>query len=378
MKIKQSVLMFRKRLLAYSETFIADYGAHLQRYAASYAGYGLDKRGLSYLDRSEAILLSDYSRFPSLEKTLYKYGLACNKEWLNAIRRKKPDLLHAHFGFDGVAAINLAKKLNIPLITTFYGHDIAPDNLRSGYKKSLPRLYEKCTLFIAFSAHLKRRALAHGCPESKIIVHYSGLDLGKFTGEKEYTANPSILFVGRLQYKKGVKYAIRAMKIVAEKHPSAKLLIAGSGPLQKDLELLSQDIGTKVQFLGVQTPAQVSELMRKAWIFCAPSITDKNGDAEGLGMVFLEAQAMRLPIVSFKTGGIPEAVDDGKTGLLCDQKDVQKLAQNILFFLDNEEKRKEFGAAGRKYIERNFDVKKQTSRLETIYDDVINQYENKP
>jgi len=105
----------------------------------------------------------------------------------------------------------------------------------------------------------------------------------------------------------------------------------------------------------------------------APSITADNGDAEGLGMVFLEAQALQTPVVSFSSGGVVEAVENESTGLLCAEKDVSSLAENIDTLLSNQSLREEFGKCGRERVEKLFDIRKQCKLLEDIYDDVCHQ-----
>ncbi|MDH3534935.1 MAG: glycosyltransferase, partial [Gammaproteobacteria bacterium] len=89
--------------------------------------------------------------------------------------------------------------------------------------------------------------------------------------------------------------------------------------------------------------------------------------AEGLGMVFLEAQALQTPVVSFRSGGVVEAVEEGSSALLSDEKDVAGLAANIAELLDNSTARHNMGASGRKRVEQHFDIRKQCAKLESIY-----------
>ena len=108
--------------------------------------------------------------------------------------------------------------------------------------------------------------------------------------------------------------------------------------------------------------------MKKTKVFCVPSIVAETGDAEGFGMVFAEANASGVPVVSFNTGGIPEAIEHGKTGLLAEEKDWMGLAKNILLLLKENDLWSKFSHYGQMRVKKLFDIRKQTSKLEEIYD----------
>ena len=102
-------------------------------------------------------------------------------------------------------------------------------------------------------------------------------------------------------------------------------------------------------------------------------MTAANGDAETFGMVFAEAQAMGLPVVSFASGGIPESVAHEKTGLLAPERDWEKLAQYLLQILQSPELWRKFSHAGPEHVRRNFDLATQTKKLEQLYNDRVLQ-----
>ncbi len=111
--------------------------------------------------------------------------------------------------------------------------------------------------------------------------------------------------------------------------------------------------------------------MQKASIFCAPSQQASNGDSEGLGMVFLEAQSCGLPVVSTVHGGIPEAVSQGETGLLVSPGDHEALANALLLYLDRPDLAAQHGAAGRQRVCKSFDTLKQAPILEQLYSEIV-------
>lgn len=111
--------------------------------------------------------------------------------------------------------------------------------------------------------------------------------------------------------------------------------------------------------------------MNKAKVFYVPSITANTGASEVFGMVFAKAQAMGLPVVSFKTGGIPEAVSQGTTGFLAPERDSDGIAEYILCLMKNEELWQQFSRNGQKRVPEEFNLAYQTSLLEDVYDRVL-------
>ena len=160
------------------------------------------------------------------------------------------------------------------------------------------------------------------------------------------------------------------MESLKTRFPELKLTLVGDGDLRQPLQQEAVNRGIQAEFVGTETAAQIRERLARCWVFAAPSITAESGDAEGLGMVFLEAQALNTPVVSFHSGGVTEAVDDGISGLLCREKDVTSFTENVAELLDNPALRQNMGAAGRKRIESEFDVRQQCAKLENIYNEL--------
>jgi glycosyltransferase involved in cell wall biosynthesis len=200
-----------------------------------------------------------------------------------------------------------------------------------------------------------------------LLQHYIGIDLEKFTQPKNETEEPTLLFVGRLVEKKGCTYLLQAMERLKPRFPDLRLTIIGEGDLKPALrqEALSRQLN--IDFAGTASATEIRQQLARCWLFVAPSITAASGDAEGLGMVFLEAQALQTPVVSFRSGGLVEAVVEGETALLSEEKDVAGLAQNIADLLENQSLRHNMGKAGRERVEQHFDVRKQCAKLESIY-----------
>lgn len=295
--------------------------------------------------------------------------------FLRRVRRLDPVLLHAHSGFAGLSSLRMAKWLRIPLVTTFHGRDATIDNLLAvashyGWRDYVRRrhvLASKGRLFIAVSKFMKCKMLERGFPEERIVVHYMGVDTDFFCGDPLVSREPIILFVGRLEEMKGCEFAIRAMAKVQSKLPETELVIIGDGPLRHDLERMARTELRRYRFLGVQPPEVVRQWMNRARVFSVPSLRASTGETETFGMVFAEAQSMGLPVASFASGGIPEAVGDGTTGLLAKERDWEALAYNIADLLSSRDKWQRMSDAGQQRVRSLFNLKTQTARLEEIY-----------
>ena len=361
------VAIFRKRLLSYSETFIADQGQLLPHYRPVYCGFHKDNSGIEMIAGSTTILLENNSNLASLEKTMFRLGLSSGRNWLDRIREQNPALIHAHFFNDGLDAVRIGSRLDIPVVTTVHGHDITKHENAVAQSSTNRHFFDRVDRVIAVSEFMAKQALARGCPESKLLQHYIGIDLDKFTQLKDETEQPSLLFVGRLVEKKGCTYLLQAMEHLKKRFPDLHLTIIGEGELKSSLQQEAAARQLNVRFTGAATAAEIRQQLARCWLFVAPSITAESGDMEGLGMVFLEAQALQTPVVSFRSGGLVEAVEEDKTALLSAEKDISGLTENIASLLENSSLRHNMGAEGRKRVEENFDVRKQCAKLEMIY-----------
>jgi glycosyltransferase involved in cell wall biosynthesis len=153
--------------------------------------------------------------------------------------------------------------------------------------------------------------------------------------------------------------------------PAAQLVVIGGGPLRKHYEARAASLGVRCRFLGIQPTAVVCQWMAGSAVFCVPSVVAASGDAEGFGMVFIEAQAMGLPVVSTLSGGIPEAVINGETGLLVAERDPQALTEAILQLMEDEELWQRYSLAGRKHVVNHFNLAQQTRRLESVFEQLL-------
>lgn len=396
MASKKTVIIYRDQLIPYSETFIPAQVENFSSYQGFYVGSSGFPTAKSMLPQDRTIILGNLAFPPGFWKTAYKLTGFIHPTWLKYLQDLSPQLIHAHFGLDGVLALPLAKKLQVPLILTFHGYYATVEIklsqsqsfyaqtwnfvnnrgqfFRELYFRNRDRLFQEADYFIAVSEFIRSQLIEKGCPPEKIKVNYIGIDVDKFTPNPEVKREPIVLFVGRLIEKKGCEYLIRAIAQVQQTIPNIKLVVIGDGILRSSLESLAGSLLSNYCFLGVQPPEVVKEWMNKAFLLGAPSVTTATGESEGLPIVILEAQAMGLPVVSSIHAGIPEAIIDGETGFLTPERDWETMAKYILNLFENVELREGFSVRGRRRIETEFNLKLNSAKLEKIYDSMVEKF----
>lgn len=372
---KETVLIYRDNLLPPSETFIKAQAENLSVFQTYYVGakrFGTN----SILDNNKTMVINNGSRVGRIREILYKLsGLSLGMQ--NQLLKLDPKLIHAHFGPDGIMASKFAKKLGIPLIVTFHGYDatIKDDQARGyfhkNYVKRRDELVNDANVLIAVSNFIKKKMIEQGFPEHKIVQHYIGIDTEFFTHDPIVKREKIVLFVGRLVEKKGVEYLIKALSKIQKWDKEIKLIIIGEGPLRRELEKTAQELLLNYKFLGAQNPLTIKNWLNKSKVFCVPSVTAENGDAEGFGMVFAEANSMGVPVVSFDSGGISEAVSHGETGFLAPEKDIDILASYIKTLFKDEELWSEFSKNGIERVRSLYNLKENTKGLEEIYKKIL-------
>ena len=148
--------------------------------------------------------------------------------------------------------------------------------------------------------------------------------------------------------------------------------------MRRELGALSHALNLNCRFLGEQKQADILPWLAQARVFCGPSITLDDGTSEAFGNVFCEAQAMGVPVVSFRTGGIPETMVEGVTGLLANERDVSEARRTYRALSARRWFLGKSSQAAIAWVRQTFDVKRQTARLETLYDQAIEEFSHRP
>lgn len=370
------VLIFRSTLLARSEAFIREQGEALERFEPWYAGCRYGEAGVP---AERSVVVNQGGAGDRLRELAFKLtGVAPGLR--RRVRAIAPALVHAHFGPDAALILPLTRALGAPLVTTFHGYDATMDDafarksffLHRRYLARRAALQREGKAFVAVSEFVRDRLLAQGFPPERTVVRCIGVPLDRFRPMPRIAREPIVLFVGRLAPEKGCAHLIEVMARVEQECPHAELVVIGDGPLRASLARQARAV-PRSRFIGSVPQRQVVEWMARAQVLCVPSVTLPSGEAEGFGLVFAEAQAMALPVVSYGVGGIPEAVAHGETGLLAPEGERAMLFAHLVRLLRDADLRARMGAAGRRRAERLFDLRTQTQALERLYAAALGQ-----
>jgi colanic acid/amylovoran biosynthesis glycosyltransferase len=168
---------------------------------------------------------------------------------------------------------------------------------------------------------------------------------------------------------KGQAYLIEACRLLRERDVEFNCLFVGDGPDMVALERLvdQHELHDLVHFEGRRTRAEILELLGVADVLVAPSVPSQDGRREGIPVVLMEAMACGLPVVSSRLSGIPELVDDGRSGLLVSPGDVSGLAAAIQVLHGDEALRRRLGSAGRAKVEQGFSLDSNAARRADLY-----------
>lgn len=294
-----------------------------------------------------------------------------------ALAEQRIELLHAHFGVEGMYSREAAQSARIPHVVTLHGFDVSYSSaalLRARtaswarYAVLRRRFLASGSLLVCVSEHVRRLALELGAPPDRTAVLPTGVDTRVLTSTPP-TTEPRIVHVARLVEKKGTAYLLDAVRLVRSRIPDVRLDIYGDGPLRRTIEaqVEANDLGQSVHLHGVRGHEAILEAMRQAAVVAVPSVTARSGDTEGLPQVVLEAGALARPVVGTDHAGIGEAVLNERTGLLVPERDVPALAESLAAVLEDQSLGAGMGSAARRRVEADFDVHRQAARLRDLY-----------
>lgn len=367
-----------------SETFIYHYLSHMKSFKPICLGWRIENLGEGgFFFPKQDIYSLQLRRYSS--KWFY-YGILkriLRRElyFEDILKKRGARLLHAHFGHNGAQALEMKSKVNIPLVTTFYGADLSKRDVIHLLKEQYQQLFREGDMFLVEGPHMKEKLHQLGCPEEKIHIQPIAIPVDTISfRERKPKANRNktvrLLFCGRFTEKKGLIYALKAVKKVWEeyRYRHIRFCMIGDGELKEQIETFVKEnrMIDYVELPGFLNYNDYLRQLEEADIFIHPSVTAANGDSEGgAPTTILEAQALGLPVIATYHADIPNVVVPGKSALLSAEGDVEELTQNILFLLKNQHLWHQMGKTGREFIEKYHDIGKEVSSLEEKYSRLI-------
>ena len=306
----------------------------------------------------------------------------CDKPWqssssevralIDVLNRENAQLLHIFFGHIAVHLLPLIRAWPEPSVVSFHGADVLVDMEKPAYRNATKQMLDAVTRVFVRSASLQRAVVELGCDENKIDIVRTGIPLQEFPfREREFPGDDEWHFVqaSRLIEKKGLSTTLHAFTNFLTHYPNATLTIAGEGPMLRELQELTRKlkIDKRVALPGFVAPEKLREIYYASHIFLHPSETGADGNQEGIPNSMLEAMATGLPVFATDHGGIPEAIENGVSGILVPERDHEALSHALLEAVQDRHLLRQFARNGADVVAEKFDQQKQIGRLEEIY-----------
>lgn len=321
--------------------------------------------------KKRGVLADDIEKIGIRVKSLNmesRLNLLAFPKLIGILRKERIDILHTFLFWANILGRLAGRIARVPII-------ISGERCINLRKKKVAILIDRLTSrwadkIVVISKAIKNTLIKREkiSPE-KIEVVYNGIDLSSFRIEdkREKDSIPKVGIVGRLHPDKGHRYFLEAAAQIIKKKPKVEFRVVGNGPLRKELEALSNklELSGKVIFAGERR--DILKIISSLNILVLSSLE------EGLGNVLLEAMATGKPVVATKVGGVPEVVLDGETGILVPPKNSDALARAILKLLMNRALARGMGQAGRKRVEKYFNIDRMVNETEKVYNNLIQE-----
>jgi colanic acid/amylovoran biosynthesis glycosyltransferase len=291
---------------------------------------------------------------------------------VGVLENAQAKLLHIYFGHIAVHLLPLIRAWGKPSVASFHGADVMVDLEKPAYRAATKQMLDAVRLVLVRSESLGRALIEIGCSPQKIRIQRTGIPVDEIPFRaRAWPSDGAWRFVQacRLIEKKGLKTSLLAFAKFAERYPRSTFTIAGEGPLRSELEARARELGAggKVSFPGFVSQAELRELFYRSHIFLHPSEQGVDGNQEGVPNSMLEAMASGLPVFATEHGGIPEAIEHGKSGILVKESDHDALERALLQAVAHPDQLTAIARSGSDSVRQKFEQTAQTRALEQYY-----------
>ncbi len=302
---------------------------------------------------------------------------------MKLIRQEQFDLIHAHWIVpQGLIAVlsRILTHQNIPVICTSHGADLYA--LRGALLKNLKRWTLNRTAAITIVSTAMESSLnSLGIDPNKLSVIPMGTDLHKIFAPAMHSIRKpkTLIFVGRLVEKKGVKHLIDALRFVHRQHPETELLIIGDGPEENALRAHAETVGVlhSTHFLGPLPHDELAVHYQSATLAVFPFVVAGSGDQEGFGLVIVEALGCECPVIASDLPAVHDTITDGVTGQLVPPANSAILAEKIIDLLEKPKLRDSLAQSGRASVVSRFDWQSISLRYTDLLFGLIKDFEHR-
>ncbi|HUR51579.1 MAG TPA: glycosyltransferase [Mycobacteriales bacterium] len=287
--------------------------------------------------------------------------------------RERADVLHCHFGYWAEPVSAVARRLHLPWVLSLHGEDLLayPDRTPTAVEA-----FRQADVVVVPSQWLAERAVARGVDPDRVRVIPAGVDLSQLPWRAR-TPSPdgrvTVTFAGRYVEKKGVLDAVAALALASEQVPGLHAVFVGYGELEPGVRSALADAGLSHELRDGREAGAVRQALAETDLVLTASKVARDGDAESLGLVNVEALAVGAPLVATRSGGIPEHVPDGDVSdaaapaLLADEGDVAGLASRLVDLARAPETWADRGRAGRAHVAQHLELGARTGDVEQVY-----------
>jgi glycosyltransferase involved in cell wall biosynthesis len=289
-------------------------------------------------------------------------------------RAEPVDVIHTQLEAADVIGTVIGHRLGIPTVSTQHVFSAAAGrraDTRTMLQHRVVRSWSFRTLAVSMAGQ-RHLVDDHGYDPARVEVVYNGVELvdDPQAPERRSAARRMlglshdtnvVVACSVLREEKGIQYLIAAMPTIARRCPAARLVVLGAGPYEAELRAVAAELEVTDITVFAGHRDDVVDLLAAADVFCHPSLRDV------LPTAIIEAMSMSLPIVASDTGGIPELVEDGRSGLLVQPGDPGALAEAVCDLLDDPATAERYGARARERAEDHFGLSSQLDGLERIY-----------
>jgi phosphatidylinositol alpha-1,6-mannosyltransferase len=295
------------------------------------------------------------------------------------MRRRKTDVIHVGTLLpSGVVVMLRSRVFGIAYSVHVYGTELTTTRRSARMQRAVRRLLLGASRVIVISDFAAEQTIRLGVAAGRIVKIAPPVDAERFhpaaTPRASSHDGESLLTVARLIPRKGIDTVIRAVALLRESFPRLQYRIVGEGSDRARLERLATELGVDdhVEFAG-DVDDVVPEYQRCDIFVMASRTIASEGEVEGFGIAFSEASACGKPVVGGRSGGVPEAVIDGLTGVLVPPDDPVTLAQTLTRLLRNRDERERLGRQGRAHAEATLSVSAARERLRMIAEEVAEE-----
>jgi phosphatidyl-myo-inositol alpha-mannosyltransferase len=322
---------------------------------------------------SEAILIGTSTDFRSPARTTAQVSSPSDNERIDAVFAEEDfDILHFHEPWVPFLSRQLLQRSNAVNIATF--HSKIPETVMARTVIKVVQPYLKSVmkyLHVLTAVSDSGAEYAAGLTDQPITIIPNGIDLAKYQHGpiKRKPGEQSILYVGRLENRKGVKYLLQAFQLLQQDHPNLKLIIAGDGPDREKLEILAEDLRLRdVSFLGFISEDLKLKLLAETDLFCSPAVF-----GESFGIVLLEAMATGTVLVAGNNSGYVDLMQGTGALSIVNPRDTAEFARRLALLLQEPELRQLWQTWAAEYVQQ-FNYSNVIDKYEELYHDALEQY----